>query len=130
MTPDPDTPTQEIPPSSVRTKLSPSDGRGGTAKPLQSPRAASEANRLSGTELWLHRILVLLFVFLCAGAGVLLVVVPWTPQWTDNYLLVRWSGLRTFASNGFVRGFCSGLGVLDIWIGFRDAVHYHEVKQS
>jgi hypothetical protein len=129
LTPDPDTPTQEIPPSSVRTKLSPSDGHGGSAKTLQSPRAASGANRLSGTELWLHRFLVLLFVFLCAGAGVLLVVVPWTPQWTDNYLLLRWPGLRTFASNGFVRGLCSGLGVLDIWIGFRDAVHYREVNQ-
>lgn len=130
MTPDPDTPTQEIPPSSVRTKLPSSDSGIRTATALQPRSREPSSNRLGGIELWLHRLLVLLFVFLCAGAGVLLVVVPWTPQWTDNYLLLRWPELRTFVSNGFIRGLCSGLGVLDIWIGFREAVHYHEVKQS
>jgi hypothetical protein len=128
LTPDPDTPTQEIPPSSVRSELPSSDGGGDSATTLQPE--ASGANRLSGVNLWLHRLLVLLFVFLCAGAGVLLVVVPWTPQWNDNYLLLRWPGLRTFVSSGFVRGLCSGLGVLDIWIGFREAVHYRELKAS
>jgi hypothetical protein len=27
---------------------------------------------------------------------------------------------------GFVRGVCSGLGVLDVWIGFWEAIHYQE----
>jgi hypothetical protein len=39
-------------------------------------------------------------------------------------------GLREFVANGFVRGMCSGLGVLDIWIGFWEAVHYHEDKHT
>jgi hypothetical protein len=34
--------------------------------------------------------------------------------------------LQQFFSLGFVRGLCSGLGLLDIWIGFWEAVHYHE----
>jgi len=34
--------------------------------------------------------------------------------------------LRAFIANGFVRGLCSGLGVLDIWIGFWEAMHYRE----
>ena len=38
-------------------------------------------------------------------------------------------GLRAFVANGFVRGLCSGLGVLDIWIGFSEAIHYHEEKR-
>jgi len=29
-----------------------------------------------------------------------------------------------------VRGLCSGLGILDIWIGFSEAIHYHEEKHS
>jgi hypothetical protein len=37
--------------------------------------------------------------------------------------------LRAFVANGFVRGLCSGLGVLDIWIGFSEAIHYHEEKR-
>jgi len=81
-----------------------------------------------GFELWLHRITVLMFVFVCAVVGVLLVILPWRPEWTDNHLLMASPGLRAFVSNGFVRGICSGLGVLDIWIGFSEALHYHEEK--
>ncbi len=62
----------------------------------------------------------------CASVGVLLVILPWRPEWTDNYFLLASPGLRTFVSNGFVRGLCSGLGLLDIWIGFWEAVHFHD----
>ena len=77
-------------------------------------------------DLWLHRVTVLLFVFVCAVVGVLLVILPWRPEWTDNRLLLTYPSLRAIVANGFVRGICSGLGVLDIWIGFWEAVHYHE----
>jgi hypothetical protein len=82
----------------------------------------------SRLQIWTHRLLVLLFVFVCAAAGVLLVVLPWTPQWTDNTLLLRYPDLRTLVASGFFRGLCSGLGLLDIWIGFSEALHYREDK--
>lgn len=81
-------------------------------------------------QLWLHRGLVLLFVFFCATIGVLLVILPWRPEWTDNYFLLGSPALRAFISNGFVRGLCSGLGLLDIWIGFWEAVHFHDEKRA
>jgi len=77
-------------------------------------------------QLWLHRTSIFLFVLISAVAGVLLVILPWTPEWTDNYLLLSYPWLRTFISTGFFRGVCSGLGLLDIWIGFWEALHYHE----
>jgi len=80
----------------------------------------------SGIQLWAHRISVFLFVLISAVAGVLLIILPWTPEWTDNYLLLQFPALRTIVSNGFFRGICSGLGLLDIWIGFWEALHYHE----
>jgi hypothetical protein len=80
----------------------------------------------NGLQLWLHRTSVFLFVLISAIAGVLLVILPWTPEWTDNYLLLSFPWLRTFVSTGFFRGLCSGLGLLDIWIGFWEALHYHE----
>ena len=83
----------------------------------------------TGFQLWLHRVLILLFVFFCATVGVLLVILPWRPEWTDNHFLMASPGLRAFVSNGFVRGLCSGLGVLDIWIGFWEAVHFHDEKR-
>jgi hypothetical protein len=82
--------------------------------------------RPTGLDLWLHRITVLLFVFVCAVVGVLLVILPWRPEWTDNRLLLTYPSLRAFVANGFVRGICSGLGIMDIWIGFWEATHYHE----
>jgi hypothetical protein len=80
----------------------------------------------SALQLWLHRISVFLFVLISAVAGVLLIILPWTPGWTDNYLLLSYPSLRTLVSSGFFRGICSGLGLLDIWIGFWEALHYHE----
>ena len=81
---------------------------------------------LVGVRLWAHRVGVLLFVFFCAVLGVVLVVFPWREEWTSNSLLVGYPMLQDFLSNGFVRGLCSGLGLLDIWIGFSEAVHYQE----
>ena len=115
---------------------SPLPGRTGLASPLppDPPAAAGSvdeaqsAQTLTRRQIWIHRLLVLLFVFVCAAAGVLLVVLPWTPQWTDNSLLLRYPDLRTVVTNGFFRGLCSGLGLLDIWIGFSEAIHYHEDK--
>jgi hypothetical protein len=92
---------------------------------LDSP-SSTLAPKQSAVQLWLHRTSVFLFVLISAVAGVLLVILPWTPQWTDNYLLLSFPWLRTFVSTGFFRGLCSGLGLLDIWIGFWEALHYHE----
>lgn len=109
-------------------------------EPAEPPSAEKRAALLDSTsgvvsspehtllQLWLHRISVLLFVLISAVAGVLLIVLPWTPEWTDNYLLLSYPSLRTLISNGFFRGICSGLGLLDIWIGFWEALHYHEYK--
>ena len=108
----------------VRSEPLPDEALGGRS--LEGPpRDGPELHR-TGFQLWLHRVLVLLFVFFCATVGVLLVILPWRPEWTDNYFLLASPGLRTFVSNGFVRGLCSGLGLLDIWIGFWEAVHFHD----
>jgi hypothetical protein len=93
------------------------------SKEMPEPFAPSSAH----PQIWMHRISVFLFVLVSAVAGVLLLILPWTPEWTDNYLLLTFPGLRTVVTNGFFRGICSGLGLLDIWIGFWEALHYHEL---
>jgi|SRR5215469_2371304 len=93
--------------------------------PAADDHTASNAP-VTRAQIWIHRLLVLLFVFVCAAAGVLLVILPWTAEWTDNVLLLRYPDLRSLITNGFFRGTCSGLGLLDIWIGFSEAIHYHE----
>ena len=113
----------EIPPNSSDAGHS---ERAAGFRPLAEPGT----NRHTRAELWLHRVGVLLLVFSCAVVGVLLVILPWRPEWTDNGLLLGWPALRTFISSNFVRGLCSGLGVLDIGIGFWEAVHYHEERRG
>lgn len=89
----------------------------GNAPPAPAPGAG---------RVWLQRLRALLFVTLCATFGVLLVILPWTPRWTDNPLLLSSSALRDFVSSGFARGLASGLGLLNLWLGFREAILYHE----
>lgn len=87
----------------------------------------SEPNQTSGgPRVWLLRLRALLFVTLCATFGVLLLILPWTPRWTDNPLLLGSAALRDIVSSGFVRGLASGLGLLNLWLGFREAIFYHE----
>ena len=81
-------------------------------------------------HIWLIRIRALLFVTLCATFGVLLLILPWTPKWTDNPLLLSFPSLRDIVSSGFVRGIASGLGLLDLWLGFWEAIHYHETPKG
>lgn len=92
--------------------------------------AAVPASRSSspsrGPRIWLLRVRALLFVTLCATFGVLLLILPWTPRWTDNPLLLTSPALRDIISSGFVRGLASGLGLLNLWLGFREAIFYHE----
>jgi hypothetical protein len=93
---------------------------------LGAPLEAEPRQADGPVQVWMHRISVFLFVLISAVAGVLLIILPWTPEWTDNYLLLSFPALRSVVSNGFFRGLCSGLGLLDIWIGFWEALHYHE----
>lgn len=128
VTDDPGSSQNKLPLNPAGAKLSSAEEAGAAVRVIRAPQGTAE-RRYSGLELWLHRVSVLMFVFVCAAVGVLLVILPWRPEWTDNYLLLGYPGLRTFLSNGFVRGLCSGLGLMDIWIGFWEAIHYHEGTQ-
>jgi hypothetical protein len=80
----------------------------------------------SVARLWLRRIGVLLFVFLCATLGVMLMILPWRPEWSDNPLLLPYPTLRAVVASGFARGAATGLGALNVWIGFWEAIRYQE----
>jgi len=99
--------------------------------PLQAPEPQPAQDSVSkrrrpAVHLWLRRAGVLLFVFLCASIGVMLMILPWRPEWADNHLLLPFPALRAIFENGFTRGVCTGLGVLNVWIGFWEAIQYRE----
>lgn len=82
--------------------------------------------RPSRAEIWLNRIFIAIFVLVCVQVGIMLVILPWTRFWTDNSLLLRNLSLREFVLQDFVRGLVSGLGLVDVWIGIWEGVHYRE----
>jgi hypothetical protein len=90
------------------------------------PVPETTGQRRNSWHIWLWRLRALLFVTVCATFGVLLLILPWTSKWTDNPLLLSSPVLRQIVSSGFIRGLSSGLGVLDLWLGFWEAIHYHE----
>ncbi len=86
------------------------------------------ASRQSGFDLWIQRLKLGIDVIFFIELGMILVVLPWTPVWTQNSLLAGYPTLQMIANHGFLRGAVSGLGLLNIWIGIADAVHYKEYK--
>lgn len=67
---------------------------------------------------WLAILEQSLFVLLHLYVGAWLVLLPWGPAWTTNGWTVQSPALASFIAHGWVRGVVSGLGLLNIWIGF------------
>lgn len=83
------------------------------------------------TPVWLARTMMLVFVAFCIEVGLILIAVPWIPHlWYENSLLTAYPGLRAFLANDFVRGAITGVGLLDLWLGIYEAVHYHDPKPA
>jgi hypothetical protein len=44
--------------------------------------------------------------------------------WDQNPLFAQFPQLSIYAANGAVRGLISGLGLLNLWIAFQDAIRH------
>jgi hypothetical protein len=88
--------------------------------PLKLPRS---------TPVWLQRLSLFVLVLFCVYLGVLVLILPWWPRiWDHNMYLQAHPTLAAILHNGAVRGIISGLGLLDIWIGVSEAVHYRDYR--
>ena len=47
-------------------------------------------------------------------------MLPWSDFWERNYFAAAWPLLRSIVTNNFVRGGVSGLGVVNLVVGFAD----------
>jgi hypothetical protein len=69
---------------------------------------------------WYHKLFALAFIVFCLEIGVVLLILPWSEYWSDNYFagrIVRWSDLW---GNAYLRGGVSGLGIVNIYISFSE----------
>ena len=76
---------------------------------------------------WLERAELFLRVLLRMYIGLAVCYAPWSPLfWDQNPLFVQFPTLSIYAANGAVRGLISGLGLLNLWIAFQDAIRYRD----
>jgi hypothetical protein len=89
----------------------------------QAPEAAADAV----APIWLQRLSLFVLVLFCVYLGVLVAILPWWSRvWDHNLYIEAHPALSVVLHNGAVRGLISGLGLLDIWIGVSEAIHYRD----
>ena len=87
-------------------------------------------DELDQDPLWLRRTKLVIFVAVCIELGMILVVMPWTPFWTENSLVQAFPALRWIVRENFMRGLVSGIGLVDVWMGIWEAAKYKEPKRA
>jgi hypothetical protein len=66
----------------------------------------------------MNRILRALTVVLLFEMGALLLYLPWSAFWEENYFLSHFPWLMHVMLHPSMRGLVSGIGVLDIFVAF------------
>lgn len=98
-------------------------------EPRTAAPPAASADDSPGAPVWLQRLSLFVLVLFCIYLGVLVTVLPWwTRVWDHNMFLQARPQLAAILHNGAVRGVISGLGLLDIWIGISEAIHYRDYR--
>lgn len=88
-----------------------------------------ESGWTAPAPIWLQRVSLMVLVVFCLYLGGLLVYLPWSrAMWDHNALLLDFPRLHHSLTQGPVRGLVSGLGLLDLWIGLSEIVHYQEYR--
>ena len=62
----------------------------------------------------------LFFVLFCLEIGLVLLLLPWTRLWDNNYFFSVTSQWNKVWLSFYLRGAISGLGLLNLWIGLTE----------
>ena len=96
--------------------------------PVPEEKSGQLSSPPTHPPVWAQRLLLVIEVAIAVWAGMLVMVLPWTRLWTENPFLVAWPSVKLIFDHSFVRGMISGVGLVDVWIGISDAVHYRDLR--
>ena len=97
------------------------------AGPPQPKAAGSPPVRQQRIPRWLERSELFLRVLVRMYIGLAVCIAPWLPMfWDHNPLFAQFPSLGVYAVHGWVRGLVSGVGILNLWIAFQDAVRHRD----
>jgi hypothetical protein len=92
-----------------------------------TPEQTPEDHDSSVAPVWLQRVSLVMLVLFCVYLGILVAILPWwTRIWDQNLFINSHPALAAVLHTGAVRGLISGLGLIDIWIGISEAIHYRD----
>ncbi len=96
--------------------------------PEFQPRSAPAPSH-APAPVWLQRMSLVVLVLFCFYIGGLLAVLPWSPRyWDQNGWIVAHPAVDAILQQGWVRGLISGLGLIDVWIGISELLHYKDFR--
>ncbi len=97
--------------------------------PEEQPASPPPPPTVEPAPIWLQRLSLFILVIFCIYLGVIVTVLPWWRSvWDQNPVFTAFPHLAEFLRLGPVRGLVSGLGLLDIWIGISEAIHYRDQR--
>jgi len=100
----------------------PSESSAGSAP--ESPAAMHQHHQV---PRWLERVELFLRVMLQMYIGLAICYWPWSRTfWDQNPIFLQFPWLGNIATAGAVRGLVSGLGLLNLWIAFQDAIRHRD----
>jgi hypothetical protein len=88
------------------------------------------------------RLSVVFYIILCLEIGIVLTVLPWVPHgwlglsdWGNNYFLLLAAhktgyGVQRFVASGWVRGAVSGIGIVNLAMGFWELLHFRQTVRA
>ena len=80
--------------------------------------------------VWLQRMSLGVLVIFCFYIGALMTLLPWSPRyWSGNSWILSHPAAANWLLRGWVRGLVSGIGLLDLWIGVSELLHYRDVRR-
>ena len=125
----------EMPSSTLALSSAPLTGPEGDLAPLPSscPEAGAAGREQPNHHppqripRWLERMELFLRVMLRMYIGLAVCYAPWSHTfWDQNPIFLQFPNLSVFAAHGAVRGLVSGLGLLNLWIAFQDALRHRD----
>lgn len=78
----------------------------------------------------LPRALTGFYIMLCFAMGLVLLFVPWLPNWTGNFFAHHYSWVDALARNDYLRGGISGIGLADIGLGIYETGRFRKRSGS
>ena len=89
---------------------------------MTDPATEARAQAAADHSERARRVIRIVFILFCMELGLILVFLPWTLLWDNNFFLTLERGWTEFWMSSYTRGAVSGLGLLNLWIAVQESL--------